>query len=97
MRLLAIIIQNIIHQLAPGVVFIFCAFSTGANDKGRICYRIGSWIILIQLTLCSFPKSGSLAVAYCQFVPLVRVVEHGGFYAYPMIEDEKSRDKLHED
>lgn len=97
MLLPAIIIQNIVHQFPSGVVFIFCAFSTGANDKGRICYRIGSWIILIQLTLCSFLKPGSLAAAYCQFVPLVRVVEHGGFYAYPVIEDEKSRDKLHAD
>lgn len=95
--LLAIIMQNIVHQFPSGAVFIFCAFSIGAKDKGRICYRTGSWIILIQLTLCSFLKSGSLAVAYCQFVPLLWVVEHGGFYAYPVIEDGKSRNKIHAD
>lgn len=66
MLLLAIIVQNIVHQFPSGVVFVFCAFCTGANDKGRICYRIGSWIILIQLTVFIskiwFISSGLLSV-----------------------------------
>lgn len=68
--------QNIIvHWFLSGVVFILCAFCTGAKDKGRIYYRIGSWIILTRLTLCPFPKYGLLAK---WFISSVRPITEGG-------------------
>lgn len=88
--------QNVVHRFPSGVVFILCAFCTGAKDKGRICYRTGLWIILTRLTLCPFPKYGLLAEWFISSV--CPITEGGGrFYACPAKEDATPRAQLYAD